>query len=236
MDALEFRMEKIINHIISTTYPDKHFARLHVVFLRKDTKSFHGTQDPKKQLARIGNLSRSPAHIIATLLHEAVKDVSDSASIRQLERYFGPITETADPTFRYLPGKALLYAFNGFSHKDTLKPRGYHYNSRAKAWERVIDRSALKDELSFLRSLPGIIPYATDDFLDLTVLASIVVSGDTYSKKDILRSLNFSYRKKLPGTDHSGWIKYVRSEEIPDYKNAIQILQGTPEILVKVRY
>lgn len=43
MDALEFRMEKIINHIISTTYPDKHFARLHVVFLRKDTKSFHGT-------------------------------------------------------------------------------------------------------------------------------------------------------------------------------------------------
>lgn len=275
MDALEFRMEKIINHIISTTYPDKHFARLHVVFLRKDTKSFHGTYDPKKQLARIGNLSRSPAHIIATLLHEAayhcelllsgqtghqrsfyliyhdlmvsairmgllsyeaVKDVSDSASIRQLERYFGPITETADPTFRYLPGKALLYAFNGFSHKDTLKPRGYHYNSRAKAWERVIDRSALKDELSFLRSLPGIIPYATDDFLDLTVLASIVVSGDTYSKKDILRSLNFSYRKKLPGTDHSGWIKYVRSEEIPDYKNAIQILQGTPGILVKVRY
>lgn len=71
MDALEFRMEKIINHIISTTYPDKHFARLHVVFLRKDTKSFHGTYDPKKQLARIGNLSRSPAHIIATLLHEA---------------------------------------------------------------------------------------------------------------------------------------------------------------------
>ena len=147
MDALEFRMEKIINHIISTTYPDKHFARLHVVFLRKDTKSFHGTYDPKKQLARIGNLSRSPAHIIATLLqeaahhcefllsgqtghqrsfyliyhdlmvsairmgllsYEAVKDVSDSASIRQLERYFGPITETADPTFRYLPGKALI--------------------------------------------------------------------------------------------------------------------------------
>ena len=188
MDALEFRMEKIINHIISTTYPDKHFARLHVVFLRKDTKSFHGTYDPKKQLARIGNLSRSPAHIIATLLHEAahhcelllsgqtgrqrsfyliyhdlmvsairmgllsyeaVKDVSDSASIRQLERYFGPITETADPTFRYLPGKALLYAFNGFSHKDTLKPRGYHYNSRAKAWERVIDRRSRMNSLSY---------------------------------------------------------------------------------------
>lgn len=52
MDALEFRMEKIINHIISTTYPDKHFARLHVVFLRKDTKSFHGTYYPDRPVTR----------------------------------------------------------------------------------------------------------------------------------------------------------------------------------------
>lgn len=275
MDALEFRMEKIINHIISSTYPEKHIAKLHVVFLRKDTKSFHGAYDSKKQLARIGNLTRSPAHVIATLLHEAahhceiimtgqtghqrsfyliyhdlmvsairmgflsydtVKDVSDSSSIRQLERYFGPITQSPDPECRYLPGKALLYAFNCFSHKDLLKRRGYHYNSRAKAWERVVDKSILQDEISFLRSLPGTVPYSTDNFLDLTVLASITVSGDTYSRKDILKSLNFSYRKKLPGQDHSGWIKYVRSEDMPDYKNAIQILTETPGIIVHVRY
>lgn len=276
MDALEYRIKGALNHIIKNTFPDKKIKPLKIEFLKKDTKSFHGDYNLKEMKARIGNLSRPPAHVLITSLHEAAhhceaqmtgttghqksfyviyhklmvtavemgmfsydeaKTVTDSASIKQLERYCGPITQKAIPEKKYKKDRCLIYVFDGYSQRQALASHGYHFNSRAKAWERELAKSEREEEEAYLNSLSDSLSiWSTEDMLDLTIFATITVSGNTYPCKDILSSLNFKFWKKIPGTDNPGWTKKVRSVQLPEYKNAIRILSDIPGVKVDIEY
>lgn len=136
MDALEYRIKAALNSVIKRTFPKEKIAPLEIEFMNQETKSIHGTYNAKENKARIGNLSRPPAHVLITSLHEAAHhceyqmtgqtghqrsfymiynqlmttaiemgmftyktatEVTDSASIRQLKRYCGPITIKMNP-------------------------------------------------------------------------------------------------------------------------------------------
>lgn len=170
--------------------------------------------------------------------YETARTMTDTSCIRQLERHCGPITETASPERRYKKDRILIYVFYGYNFRQELQRRGYFYNSRAKAWEREMAKTEEGSERAFLGTLSdSIIVWVTDNMLDLTVFATITVTGKTYGCKDILLSLNFNYRKKsLPGSNETGWFKRVRSTELKDYQNAIKILSNTPGVIVDVKY
>lgn len=244
--------------------------------MNQETKSIHGTYNAKENKARIGNLSRPPAHVLITSLHEAAHhceyqmtgqtghqrsfymiynqlmttaiemgmftyktatEVTDSASIRQLKRYCGPITIKMNPEKKYKKGKCLIYVFDGYSQRKILSERGYHFNSRAKAWEKELLKEDESGEKEYLKNLSdSITVWTTEDMLDLTIYAIITVTGKTYECKDILSSLNFTYRDKIPGMNVNGWYKKVQSVQLPDYANAIRILGNVPGVKVDVKY
>lgn len=276
MDALEYRIKSALNSVIRKTFPKEQIEPLDIEFMNQETVSIHGTYQVKTKKARIGNLSRPPAHVLITSLHEAAhhceyqmtgqtghqrsfymiynqlmttaieiglftyemaEKVTDSASIRQLKRYCGPITIKANPDKKYKKGKCLIYVFDGYSQRKLLSDRGYHFNSRAKAWEKEILKENEKEEVKYIKSLSeNITIWTTDDMLDLTIYAIITVTGRTYECKDILSSLNFIYRDKVPGGDVKGWFKKVQSVQLPEYTNAIRILSNYPGVKVEVKY
>lgn len=276
MDALEYRIKAALNSVIKRTFPKEKIAPLEIEFMNQETKSIHGTYNAKENKARIGNLSRPPAHVLITSLHEAAHhceyqmtgqtghqrsfymiynqlmttaiemgmftyktatEVTDSASIRQLKRYCGPITIKMNPEKKYKKGKCLIYVFDGYSQRKILSERGYHFNSRAKAWEKELLKEDESDEKEYLKNLSdSITVWTTEDMLDLTIYAIITVTGKTYECKDILSSLNFTYRDKIPGMNVNGWYKKVQSVQLPDYANAIRILGNVPGVKVDVKY
>lgn len=276
MDALEYRIKAALNSVIKRTFPKEKIAPLEIEFMNQETKSIHGTYNAKENKARIGNLSRPPAHVLITSLHEAAHhceyqmtgqtghqrsfymiynqlmttaiemgmftyktatEVTDSASIRQLKRYYGPITIKMNPEKKYKKGKCLIYVFDGYSQRKILSERGYHFNSRAKAWEKELLKEDESDEKEYLKNLSdSITVWTTEDMLDLTIYAIITVTGKTYECKDILSSLNFTYRDKIPGMNVNGWYKKVQSVQLPDYANAIRILGNVPGVKVDVKY
>ena len=276
MDALEYRIKAALNSVIKRTFPKEKIAPLEIEFMNQETKSIHGTYNAKENKARIGNLSRPPAHVLITSLHEAAHhceyqmtgqtghqrsfymiynqlmttaiemgmftyktatEVTDSASIRQLKRYCGPITIKMNPEKKYKKGKCLIYVFDGYSQRKILSGRGYHFNSRAKAWEKELLKEDESDEKEYLKNLSdSITVWTTEDMLDLTIYAIITVTGKTYECKDILSSLNFTYRDKIPGMNVNGWYKKVQSVQLPDYANAIRILGNVPGVKVDVKY
>lgn len=262
--------------MIKRTFPKEKIAPLEIEFMNQETKSIHGTYNAKENKARIGNLSRPPAHVLITSLHEAAHhceyqmtgqtghqrsfymiynqlmttaiemgmftyktatEVTDSASIRQLKRYCGPITIKMNPEKKYKKGKCLIYVFDGYSQRKILSERGYHFNSRAKAWEKELLKEDELGEKEYLKNLSdSITVWTTEDMLDLTIYAIITVTGKTYECKDILSSLNFTYRDKIPGMNVNGWYKKVQSVQLPDYANAIRILGNVPGVKVDVKY
>lgn len=276
MDALEYRIYKALNTIIKRSFPKEQIEPLKIEFMSHETTSLHGSYNAEKKTARIGNLSRPPAHVLITLLHEAAhhceytmtgqlghqksfyiiynklmitalemglftyeeaQTVTDSASVRQLKRYCGPITEKAVPDKKYKRGKCLVYVFDGYNQRDILSKRGYYFNRRAKAWEREVPKDEEKAEVCYLKTLSNnITVWVTDDMLDLTVFAMITVTGKTYNCKDILFSLNFTYRDKIPGMQTNGWYKKIRSVQLPEYSNAIKTLEKIPGVRVEVKY
>lgn len=276
MDALEYRIKAALNSVIKRTFPKEKIAPLEIEFMNQETKSIHGTYNAKENKARIGNLSRPPAHVLITSLHEAAHhceyqmtgqtghqrsfymiynqlmttaiemgmftyktatEVTDSASIRQLKRYCGPITIKMNPKKKYKKGKCLIYVFDGYSQRKILSERGYHFNSRAKAWEKELLKEDELGEKEYLKNLSdSITVWTTEDMLDLTIYAIITVTGKTYECKDILSSLNFTYRDKIPGMNVNGWYKKVQSVQLPDYANAIRILGNVPGVKVDVKY
>lgn len=276
MDALEYRIKAALNSVIKRTFPKEKIAPLEIEFMNQGTKSIHGTYNAKENKARIGNLSRPPAHVLITSLHEAAHhceyqmtgqtghqrsfymiynqlmttaiemgmftyktatEVTDSASIRQLKRYCGPITIKMNPEKKYKKGKCLIYVFDGYSQRKILSERGYHFNSRAKAWEKELLKEDELGEKEYLKNLSdSITVWTTEDMLDLTIYAIITVTGKTYECKDILSSLNFTYRDKIPGMNVNGWYKKVQSVQLPDYANAIRILGNVPGVKVDVKY
>ena len=276
MDALEYRIKAALNSVIKRTFPKEKIAPLEIEFMNQETKSIHGTYNAKENKARIGNLSRPPAHVLITSLHEAAHhceyqmtgqtghqrsfymiynqlmttaiemgmftyktatEVTDSASIRQLKRYCGPITIKMNPEKKYKKGKCLIYVFDGYSQRKILSERGYHFNSRAKAWEKELLKEDELGEKEYLKNLSdSITVWTTEDMLDLTIYAIITVTGKTYECKDILSSLNFTYRDKIPGMNVNGWDKKVQSVQLPDYANAIRILGNVPGVKVDVKY
>lgn len=276
MDALEYRIKAALNSVIKRTFPKEKIAPLEIEFMNQETKSIHGTYNAKENKTRIGNLSRPPAHVLITSLHEAAHhceyqmtgqtghqrsfymiynqlmttaiemgmftyktatEVTDSASIRQLKRYCGPITIKMNPEKKYKKGKCLIYVFDGYSQRKILSERGYHFNSRAKAWEKELLKEDELGEKEYLKNLSdSITVWTTEDMLDLTIYAIITVTGKTYECKDILSSLNFTYRDKIPGMNVNGWYKKVQSVQLPDYANAIRILGNVPGVKVDVKY
>lgn len=276
MDALEYRIKAALNSVIKRTFPKEKIAPLEIEFMNQETKSIHGTYNAKENKARIGNLSRPPAHVLITSLHEAAHhceyqmtgqtghqrsfymiynqlmttaiemgmftyktatEVTDSASIRQLKRYCGPITIKMNPEKKYKKGKCLIYVFDRYSQRKILSERGYHFNSRAKAWEKELLKEDELGEKEYLKNLSdSITVWTTEDMLDLTIYAIITVTGKTYECKDILSSLNFTYRDKIPGMNVNGWYKKVQSVQLPDYANAIRILGNVPGVKVDVKY
>lgn len=276
MDALEYRIKAALNSVIKRTFPKEKIEPLEIEFMNQETKSIHGTYNVKEKKARIGNLSRPPAHVLITTLHEAAHhceyqmtgqtghqrsfymiynqlmttaiemglftyetatEVTDSTSIRQLKRYCGPITMKPNPDKKYKKGKCLIYVFDGYSQRKTLAERGYHFNSRAKAWEKELLKEKEQSEKQYLKTLSdSITVWTTEDMLDLTIYAIITVTGKTYECKDILSSLNFTYRDKLPGMAVNGWYKKIQSVQLPDYANAIRILGNVPGVKVDVKY
>lgn len=276
MDALEYRIKAALNSVIKRTFPKEKIAPLEIEFMNQETKSIHGTYNAKENKARIGNLSRPPAHVLITSLHEAAHhceyqmtgqtghqrsfymiynqlmttaiemgmftyktatEVTDSASIRQLKRYCGPITIKMNLEKKYKKGKCLIYVFDGYSQRKILSERGYHFNSRAKAWEKELLKEDELGEKEYLKNLSdSITVWTTEDMLDLTIYAIITVTGKTYECKDILSSLNFTYRDKIPGMNVNGWYKKVQSVQLPDYANAIRILGNVPGVKVDVKY
>lgn len=145
---------------------------------------------------------------IGLFTYEMAEKVTDSASIRQLKRYCGPITIKANPDKKYKKGKCLIYVFDGYSQRKLLSDRGYHFNSRAKAWEKEILKEDEKDEVQYIESLSeSLTVWITDDMLDLTIYAMITVTGKTYACKDILSSLNFVYRDNVPEQIQKGGLK-----------------------------
>ena len=276
MDALEYRIKAALNSVIKRTFPKEKIAPLEIEFMNQETKSIHGTYNAKENKARIGNLSRPPAHVLITSLYEAAHhceyqmtgqtghqrsfymiynqlmttaiemgmftyktatEVTDSASIRQLKRYCGPITIKMNPEKKYKKGKCLIYVFDGYSQRKILSERGYHFNSRAKAWEKELLKEDESGEKEYLKNLSdSITVWTTEDMLDLTIYAIITVTGKMYECKDILSSLNFTYRDKIPGMNVNGWYKKVQSVQLPDYANAIRILGNVPGVKVDVKY
>jgi hypothetical protein len=169
--------------------------------------------------------------------YEMAKTVTDSSSIRQLERHCGPITVNAQPEMQYMKDYVLFYVFDSYNFKGLLHINGYFFNSRAKAWEKIVPKARIKEEKYFLDNLPSNVSvFITDDMLDLTIIATITVTGNTYEKKEILSSLNFIYKKTLPGKKTNGWYKRIKSTELPEYRNAIKILESTTGITVDVEY
>jgi len=168
--------------------------------------------------------------------YEMAKTITDSSSVRQLEKYCGPVKETVVESMRYKKDKLLVYAFGAYSYKDTLRSRGYYYNSHAKAWEHEISKEKELEEKSFLDTLSSDITiYITSDMLDLTIFATILVTGNTYVCKDILSALNFTYRK-IPGTKKSGWYKRVRSTQLSEFEKAKKILSQIPGVHTEISY
>ena len=168
--------------------------------------------------------------------YETAKTVTDSTSIRQLERYMGPITIKPDPDKKYKKGKLLVSVYNCYDIREILKNRGYYYNMKAKSWEKEIRDSEKQAEQAFLDNFPDATVVITDDFMTIIVMATITVTGNTYPCKDVLKSLNFKYRKKTPSGDAGGWYKIIQSTKVREYKNALKILSTYPGVVVSINY
>lgn len=199
--------------------------------------SMTGCTGHQKSFYVIYNRLMRTAIIAGFFSYDMAKTVTDSASMKQLEKYCGPVKEVPIPEKRYKKDKCLIYAFDSYRQKDKLAERGYHFNARAKAWELQVDKKDKDNEVAFLKELsPDITVMAADDIMDLTILATVCVTGKTYQKKDVLASLNFRYMKELPNGEGSGWFKRIRSTQLPELKKAMDILSNTPGITVSVKY
>lgn len=173
---------------------------------------------------------------IGLFSYETAKTVTDTSSVRQLERYFGPIIETAIPEKKYKLDRLLVCVYDGYDIRDKLKARGYFYNVRSKSWEKEIAVSEKETEQLYLDGFPGITSIFTPDFMTIIIMATITVTGNTYQCKDILKSLNFIFKKSLPSSNVSGWYKTIQSTKIKEYDNAFKILSSYPGVVVNVKY
>lgn len=216
-----------VNILITTLHTAAHHCESQITGQTGHQKSFY----------LIYNKLMTTAIEMGLFTYEMAEACTDSASIRQLKRYCGPIVAKADPDKKYKKDKCLVYVFDGYNQRKILAERRYYFNSRSKAWEKEILKEQKKEELKYLRSLSDSITVCvTDDMLDLTVFATITVIGKTYDCKDILSSVNFIYRDKLPGMNVNGWYKKVKTTDLPEYANALRILKATPGIKVEVKY
>ena len=126
-----------------------------------------------------------------------------------------------------------IKVYNSFSIKDQLKENKYFYNDIEKIWEKDIEGDYSKEE-ELLESLKAIsILEKRDDYtgpyfvvaessLYVDALVEIEATGDTYSKKDILKFYGFYYKPTL-----KGWAIKTRASEL---NNMLYTLQKDPEL------
>jgi len=91
-----------------------------------------------------------------------------------------------------------IYIYDCYKVRYVLKGRGYKYNNVDSAWFKEFQDSAVETELDFLTAIT--------DKKDIDVVDAqkvhlrphnyIIVSGNTYSCKDILKSLGYFYSAK----------------------------------------
>ena len=118
-----------------------------------------------------------------------------------------------------------------------MAERGYHYNSKAKSWEKEIMKIKKDDEIDFLKSLDDDINITvTEDMLELKIFAYIIITGNTYPYRKMLTDLGYRYQKFIPELKKNGWCKKVDSGQLTDEKMNIKSLENNPEIQINIRY
>jgi len=141
---------------------------------------------------------------------------SDGKKILAITNQYAPITEIDENKNKK------IYVYNCFNIKDQLKEKGYTYNKIDNAWTLLIDDTELQKELSFL--------YCHVSINDIDIVEAqqihyrqsnhIIVSGDTYPCKDILKLLGYKYINK------GIWKKNIDREQLEEEANKLKNIIG----------
>lgn len=196
------------HHILLTTI---HELSHHIDFC------IHGSTGHNKQFYTIFNQLVTTAIKMGITTYNEFKDVVDTRSIKQLERYFGPNVATYDPAYDDKKDLVHITVRNSFSFKEELKGFDYKYNSVNQTWEKDCEEELLEDEKIFLYGL------TTPDNVEITrgnkvslQIAYYVIVDQCYPYKDTLKANGYRYK----GFNQEGnvWVKKIFAKELENEK------------------
>lgn len=154
---------------------------------------------------------------------------TNSPSSMKVFRKYGYISQQCVPRLRYMKDFVLVSAFSSYSVRDKLKARRYIFNSRAHSWEKTLPKEESEKEEAFIRSI-GAVPVVTG-VLDISLDASVTVSGLTYGIKDTLKERGYHFDKAV-----SAWKKRVPAGDVPKEKEYLYLMTHNAQISVDIWY
>lgn len=146
--------------------------------------------------------------IYEILLHTALnmrlfepKDVESLNDVTARNKVKTMVEKWAPEYISYRDDEIEIQVSNSFSIKEHLKEHGYKYNGQNQAWGKVIPKSAVENEKNWLITKLSVQPeniVLSDKFKDAQISLEyrVVVSGNTYEIKDILKANGFRFTQK----------------------------------------
>ena len=210
-----FNLSRPTEYVISTTI---HELGHHIAYCE------YGNTSHDKQFYKILKELLETAIKLGYINYDVVRQKMDSADIKQMEKYFGKINAKYDPTMDSNKNYSLIKIKNSFNVKEELKKEKYFFNNTEKIWQKKIHNDKIEEEkkkiLEFDNSLDiEVIPF---NHITINISYYIVVSGNTYDKKDKLKELGY----KFNGYGQTGnvWIKKIDAKNLNEEIDKLTLL------------
>ena len=199
-----YNLSRPTPHIISTTI---HELAHHIDYCKNgssghDERFYKILKDLLETAIRLGYVD-----------YNTVRDKTDSADIRQMERYYGSIKVTYDESIDSNKDYSLVKVTNSFLIKDDLKNNGYSYCAPEKSWQKKVKTEDVENEKEFLNQLSSDIGIEICKYSDISINAVyfLVASENTYPHKDKLKENGF-FGKKSGKTFM--WVKKIKAKDL----------------------
>lgn len=136
------------------------------------------------------------------------EDALKEHDVQMLIKYHGGI-EVRECINKYKNDSCIIKIFNSYEIKDTLSAIGFSFNKLEKSWDKEILKNQIEELKNDLLNLTTEDNIKIVEFsnLDIDVPKYIIISGNTFPYKEIIKELNYYYKDKT-------WVKKVLSSEI----------------------
>ncbi|MCI9093376.1 MAG: hypothetical protein HFF36_06265 [Coprobacillus sp.] len=159
--------------------------------------------------------------------HDILITSNDYKNIKRirdaLENYWQDKTPSA---------KCKMEVYNSYKLKKELRQRKYKYSYIGRCWYLVIDNKYISKQIEDIKKLDNKvkIEVVNENKMTINIAAMIVVSGDTYFVKDILKSNGFRYEDK-------SWKKKIKAADfLLEKKLVTNVIPKGQGIRVTIEY